>query len=62
MDEISPDDSLNLDSSATIDLGRIAAAQGRVGLTDSVIIPERPRNIRCDTQERELLNHQFEPE
>ncbi len=60
MDEVSPDDSLNLDSSATIDLGRVAAVQGRVGLTDSVIIPEKSPNVRCDTQQRELLNHQFE--
>jgi hypothetical protein len=62
MDEISPDDSLNLDSSATIDLGRVAAAQGRVGLTDSVIIPEKPPNVRCETRQRELLGHSFTPE
>jgi len=62
MDENCRDDSLNLDSSGTIDLGRVAAAQGRVGLTDSVIIPERPPNIRCVTLQREWLGHQFERE
>jgi hypothetical protein len=62
MDENSHDDTLNLDSSATIDLGRLAAAQGRVGLTDSVIIPEKPPNVRCETRQREFLSHHFEQE
>jgi hypothetical protein len=62
MDEQSPDDSLNLDSSATIDLGRVATAQGQGTPAVRVEVPERPRNVRCDTRQRELLSHQFERE
>lgn len=59
MDERIRDDSLNLDSSGTIELGRNPAAQAPSPPPECSQVPEPRRNVRCDTQHRELLGHAF---
>lgn len=59
MDERIRDDSLNLDSSGTIELGRNPAVQEEQPASARLEVPEPPRRRRCDTEHRELLGHAF---
>jgi hypothetical protein len=59
MDDRIRDDSLNLDSSGTIELGRNPVVQEAPAPAAPVEVLEPPRHRRCDTQQRELLGQAF---
>lgn len=62
MDERIRDDSLNLDSSGTIELGRNPAVQETPAPAAPAEVLEPPPHRRCETQQRELLGQAFTKE
>ncbi len=61
LNELDPDDSINLDASASQELKRvIVAKQAEVDPSKSYVIPDAlTHSIRSATSQRELLKQQF---
>jgi len=59
----SSDDSVNLDSSSVIELGRATVVQNEDSVViDCADVPELCGDQRCETPDRELLCAPFDPQ